>query len=307
MNMQTNMQEPLVPNVSAPSIASSAMLVDLHITSWTARKRDKNASAEIAASKGAKEKATRLYKDMLADCEELSVINKFITRIRENTHRFMTLPWSDGGTRLLTTAQYFDYHNIMTQAKAEFEGYVDAFCDVYDDAVIEARLTLKDLYNPADYPPTEEVRKKFSFVLAYTPVPSAGDFRVDIGTQANNELREQFERASRDRINMAMMDMWKRLHTALKHMSEKLDSPTGKSDKRFHATLVPNMLDLIDVMGKCNITGDSQMTAIQHQLESTFRGITTDALKEDAFLRASTKSEVDNVLATINSLPSLDF
>ena len=38
-----------VPQVNAPSIGSSAMLVELTISQWTARKKDKKASAEVTA------------------------------------------------------------------------------------------------------------------------------------------------------------------------------------------------------------------------------------------------------------------
>jgi hypothetical protein len=38
------------------------------------------------------------------------------------------------------------------------------------------------------------------------------------------------------------------------------------------------------------------------KLEDTLRGITPDALREDAFLRAETKRAVDKVIATLPSL-----
>jgi hypothetical protein len=37
------------------------------------------------------------------------------------------------------------------------------------------------------------------------------------------------------------------------------------------------------------------------------RGITPDALREDAYLRAQTKRQVDAVRKTIDNLPSLGF
>ena len=61
------------------------------------------------------------------------------------------------------------------------------------------------------------------------------------------------------------------------------------------------MIDMLDV---CNITGDSQMTAMKMQLEDALCGITPEALREDAYLRAETKRNVD---AAIKALPSLDF
>jgi hypothetical protein len=61
------------------------------------------------------------------------------------------------------------------------------------------------------------------------------------------------------------------------------------------------MIDLLDV---CNVTGDSQMSALKDKLDNAMRGITPSALRDDDYLRAETKRTVDEALA---ALPSLDF
>jgi len=314
--LQSQTQTFNAPQTSAPSIASSAMISELSISQWTGRILDPNASADVAKAKNADANVARVHKDLLGKCDELRAVQKFVTMVR-NSHLAMTMPWSDSGLRLLPTAQYFKYHNVMTQYEDEFNRLTEQFIHAYDTAVIEAQLKLGDLFNPDEYPTVDAIRRKFAFRLSYVPIPDAGDFRVDIGNRAEQELRDSYREYYERQVSTAMGDIWKRLHTALEHMSAKLnDAPRYREDKdgnkvrintQMHATLVPNMLELIDLMGVCNITGDTQMTAIQHQLESTFRGITTDALKEDPFLRSTTRAEVDNVLATINSLPSLDF
>ena len=76
------------------------------------------------------------------------------------------------------------------------------------------------------------------------------------------------------------------------------------SKKVFRDTLVTNVLDIVDLLSVCNITNDSQMEAMRMKLEDTLQGVTPDALREDAFLRAETKRSVDDV---IKSLPSLDM
>ena len=64
-----------------------------------------------------------------------------------------------------------------------------------------------------------------------------------------------------------------------------------------------NVIDIVELLDVCNVTGDSQMTALKMKLDEALRGVTPEALREDEYLRAETKRTVDDV---IKSLPSLD-
>jgi hypothetical protein len=97
----------------APSISSSAMTVDFNASVWTARKKDHKASAEVTHANHADKGVASVSKNLLGDCQELRAVQKFAANTR-NIHYSMTMPWSDNGSRLLTTAQYFKYHEVMT-------------------------------------------------------------------------------------------------------------------------------------------------------------------------------------------------
>lgn len=287
------------------TLSSSAMLVDMTIGQWSGTKRDKRASETITELNNAKRGVARVNKDVLGDNPMLDAIKKFVGNVR-NTHTFMTLCWYDNGARLLTTKQYFKYHEVMTRAQGEFHHLVDMFIADYDSAVIEAKLELGDMFDPNDYPTAESLRSRFRFTIEYSPLPDSGDFRLDLPNEAMREMQQSLERQFMERSQAAMQDIWSRLHKALEHMSAKLDidnTADGKK-KRYHDSLVPNLLEIVDLLDTCNIAGDSQMSAMRDRLDSAFRGVTTDALKEDEFLRTVTKREVDAVLS---QLPSLDF
>ena len=101
-----------------------------------------------------------------------------------------------------------------------------------------------------------------------------------------------------------MNDVWQRTHKALSAMSERLDYSASEDKKIFRDTLVTNVLDMVELLTVCNVTGDSQMEAARLKLEDALRGVNADALREDAHLRSETKRTVDEV---IKSLPSLDI
>jgi hypothetical protein len=120
MNMINTVSTAAVTLASAaPSIGSSAMLVELQISQWTGRKKDKRASATVTSQNYADTGTAAVNKKLLGHCEELDAIHKFTANAR-NIHYSMTMPWSDSGMRLLPTAQYFAYHKQMTELQNEF-------------------------------------------------------------------------------------------------------------------------------------------------------------------------------------------
>ena len=87
-------------------------------------------------------------------------------------------------------------------------------------------------------------------------------------------------------------------------MATSVQSIDQDVKKVFRDTLVSNVVDLVDLLDVCNVTGDSQMSAMRMKLDDALRGITPDALREDGYLRAETKRAVDDV---IKALPSIDL
>ena len=289
--------------ISTPSISSSATLVELGISKWTGRKLDKRASADVASANYASDGVANVHKKLLGNCAELKAIDTLVGDAR-NTHYSMTMPWSDSGLRLLTTKAYFKYHETMTEIQANFDDCVNTFLQAYDWEITQAQAKLGDLFNRNDYPTTESLSSKFGFRLSYMPLPEAGDFRLDINTEAQAEMKSHYETYYTTQLNNAMNDIWQRAFKSLSRMSERLDYASHEDKKLFRDTLVTNVLDIVDLLSVCNITNDTQMEAMRMKLEDTLQGVTPDALREDAFLRAETKKSVDEV---IKSLPSLDM
>jgi hypothetical protein len=69
--------------------------------------------------------------------------------------------------------------------------------------------------------------------------------------------------------------------------------------------LVDNMKEIIDLLEACNVTNDPVMQNAHRRLDRALMGVTPDALRADAYLRAQTKRQVDEVKKLIDNLPSL--
>jgi hypothetical protein len=291
-----------VPSISTPSISSSAMLSELSISYWTGRKQDKKASQAVTVDNHAETGVVNVNKKLLGDCAELAAVHKLTGNIR-NVHYAMTMPWSDAGLRIVPTAQYFKYHQTMTDMQMGWERTVDTFLAAYQWEISQAQAKLGDLFNRDEYPTSDQLTPKFGFRLSYIPLPDAGDFRVDIGNEAKVELEEHYRDYYTRQLGNAMNDVWTRLHTALTCMSERLTVGSDGKKPVFRDSLVGNVLDMVELLDVCNVTGDSQMTALKNKLSDVMYGVTAEALREDTHTRTETKRAVDQIIA---ALPSLD-
>ncbi len=107
-------------NLDAPTIGSSAMLVEILISKWTGRKFDKSASEYVENANKAHVGMANVHKKLLGDCPQLIAIHKHVGN-SYNIHRSMTLPWSDSGIRLVHTSTYFEYNAQNTALKDQFD------------------------------------------------------------------------------------------------------------------------------------------------------------------------------------------
>ena len=297
------------PEISTPSISSSAMLVEHTCSKWTGRKKDKAASTKVVADNNANKNTATVNKVLLGDSPTLKAIHSLAGNAR-NMHYAMTLPWNDLGHRMLPTEMYMKYHETMTDMQMEFDRLVEEFCNNYSWEVSRAQARIGDLFDLADYPSEATIRSKFAFRISYEAINDPNDFRVNVGEEQAALLKEHMNKHHNARFDGAMNNMWQRVHKMATHMSERL-RVAGEDDKasktgslKFNESMVDHAVDIVALLGACNVTGDSQQEAIRLRLEDALHGVTTDGLRMSATLRAETKASIDDIIL---NLPSLDL
>ena len=285
------------------NIDTCAMLVEFNASVWTARKLDKTTTNEVVASKNAGAKdAARVNKHLLAGRTELDIIQQAVGRARQFVYD-NTAPWSDSGLRLLPTINFMKFTERMNDFEEEMETLVKAFVIIYPTLITAQALALGDMFKRDDYPSANEMMTKFSFRVNYMPVPSSGDFRVDVGNQAQAELKARLESLTQERIDSAMADVRERLSTHLKRMSDRLttDYIGGEAkQRRFHDTLVDGALELCDLTKALNVTNDVTLETARSQLEQLLVGVTPTDLRKNEAIRQDVKRNVDAILDKFN-------
>lgn len=296
MNYEINESSNVRSLSTVAGVARSAMLVDLNIAVYSGRKQDKNTQAEVTNAKGSgSKKAASVYKNLFAECRELEEITKFQARARAEHYR-LTLPWNDHGARLLPTAALMDYKKTINRYQEEFDRLIEAFLDKYETLVAAAAFQLGNLFDRDEYPSREQVARRFRMDISFTPLPTGGDFRLDVESQVQRELVEQYEKRLETQLKMANRDAWNRLHEALSRLSDRLVIDQDGKKRVFHDTMVTGAVELCDLLTTMNVTKDAELERARRELEKVLSGITPKELREEDGTRVLMKQKVDQIL-----------
>jgi hypothetical protein len=284
------------------NIDTCAMLVEFNASVWTARKLDKSTTDEVTANKHASKDAARVNKHLLAGRTELEVIQQAVGRARQYVYD-NTSPWSDSGLRLLPNTRFIKFAERMNEFDEEIAALVKAFITIYPSLITAQAMALGDMFRRDDFPTPNDLVTKFSFRVNYMPVPTAGDFRVDVGNKAQEELKAKLESLTQERIDYAMADVRARLGERLKRISDRLttDYVQGEAKtRRFHDTLVDGALEMCDLAKSLNITNDPALETARRELEQLLVGVTPSELRKDETIRQDVKKNVDAILDKFN-------
>lgn len=266
-----------------------ALLVQLSIRQWTARKYDKKVTSEVASNHGTTTAAGRYNKSLLPMNDLLDRVHKKTTYIRTKFYE-NTLPWGMEGTMLLPTSNYLQFINEFRKEKSEWQYLVNDFVYNYDQLRLDAKRLLGSLYDDADYPDQTVLIDKFGIDMAVFPVP-ATDFRVSIASDELTRIQQDVERRITDAQTTAMKEVWGRLYDRVKHMAERLADPKAL----FRDTMVENTKELCALLPRLNFMDDPNLEALRQQVEGSLLKH-PEALRNDPDLRRDTAAEAKAIM-----------
>jgi len=278
-------------------ITEKAMLAAVHISVWTAVKHDRKVSREVADQHGAHQGAGRYNKQLLHGAEKLEELRTLAGHIRQYFYK-VTLPWSDEGFRLLPANFYFDLMARMREFEASFEAGVEAFLRVYPQYVEQVRPELNGLFREGDYPVAEKLRTKFGLKVEILPIPTGADFRVQMSAEEQARVSCQIDRNVRESLRRGTEDLWKRVRQAVAHMADRLREP----ESRFHASLVTNVLELVEILPQLNVNSDADLNRFADQIRQRLSGHSTRDLKKYDLLRVTTAADAAHIVAQMDDV-----
>lgn len=284
------------PITTITDISDRAMLVNVHISMFSATKTDKKITAEVAQQHGSDENMGRYAKNLVAK-GAMDKLKRLAAGIREE-HYKRTLPWAEDGARILTSVGYLAYAEWIRKQENEFWTAVDEFASQWSSFVADARVKLNGLFDASDYPTEGELRRRFGFRWQVRPVPAAGDFRVALGADEVSAIKAGIQAEQQATIDAAMRDVWGRMRDVVGKMAErlKLYDPNKPSDAPFRDTLVTNIGDLLDMVPSLNLTGDSTVNAFANAMRQSLTKFSAQDLRDKDWARVDTAAAAQSIL-----------
>lgn len=279
-----------------------AMLASLNISAWAGRKKDKRVTEETCTRESAQRGAVNVTKNLLVGVDShLKAIAQFDAAARVR-HAELTLPWSDRGARILTTAGFEKYASIMRGFKADREPLVRELLNVYPQAKAAARSNLGNLYRDDDYPSIADLERRFAFSFSIMPLPSGEDFRASLSDGDVSAIRAEIEETVKQAEAEAMRDVWRRLHEVISHMATTLPAYSNGDVKRFNDSLVSNVVELCDLLPALNLSGDVRLDSIAAEAKAKLARHDAHMLRVSEGARTAVAGEASALLEKMRAM-----
>jgi hypothetical protein len=157
---------------------------------------------------------------------------------------------------------------------------------------------LNGLFREEDYPSTEKLRNKFGVRLEVLPIPSGNDFRVTLSEEEQARVAREIDENVRQSLQKGTEDLWTRLKGVVARMVERLNEP----ESRFHASLVTNIGELVDLLPSLNVNQDEELNRFAGEIRDRLCGFTARDLKKNEILRAATANDAAQILTEMDAV-----
>jgi len=272
-------------------ITERAMIVTLSISRWEGHRLDREASRKITEENGADADAARVNKHLVPK-ESLAAVVTAGNTIRDFVYS-NTLPWRDPGGRLLSRKLYMSFIERYEKLRGEFDAAVEDFLTVkYPVAKEKAAFRMGDLFDPNDYPSSNELRHRFRVSLDIEAIATPNDFRVQLDAAHVERVRSSMEEAALRRVQNAQADVWKRLLEKVSAFHERLAVP----DAVFRDSLVGNVEELVELIPGLNVLDDPDIEAMRLQIKAKIAGHDPKAIRKDPALREELAGEAKAIV-----------
>ena len=222
----------------------------------------------------------------------------------------MTVPWATG-VRLLNANLYMEFSTELRKHVDDANSAVDKLAANWDTAVqIDYNRMLRiaqakgkpNLANINDYPDVQTLRSKYGVDVQYMPVPTADGFDPRLGMSDADQASVQ------DRVNDAEANGAKYvINQMLEPMSDavkKLQVNIGDTGSIFRDSLIDNMVEVADRMGRINISDDPVVADRIRDLRSLVGAYANnkDVLRNSQSVRSKAATQIDTLVGQMAGL-----
>jgi hypothetical protein len=287
------------------SLASSAVLVSVDISVWSATKQDRAISNEITTAKNADESAGRYVKNLLANHPK----HKAVVNYRQTIYNWLqrrTYRWNQS-QQLLPSIDVPKFKQEYHDHETEFHHLVDSLVMDYDSIVSDMAFKQGTMFNRADYPSKEHVASKFSIQLYVSEVPS-NDFRCGIANDIAEDLFNTLSKQSQNIINSIAEEQSQRLIDVMESIrhccgvdEKEVDGEVRTKRRKIYDTTIQKALEMCESFKGFNLKHDSGLEQARASLEKVLTNVTAEDIRDSDAVRSNVQEGIDDILSKFSS------
>ena len=287
---------PIDIDIQDPGVDLARKTVCIKVRLSTMGNTRKVSTAQIEAD--ADKDLLRVSKHLL-DSAELKAIGRFDGEIRRFLYN-ICLPF-EIGIHLLPIAALEAVEHRLRQFADDRDRLVEAFLSAYPSLCQDASKRLRGLYNPADYPPADEVRRQFGFSWQYVSFGVPDQLKgisEDVWKQEREKAAQRMAEASCE-IQQVLRESMAKL---VQHMADRLrDGPDGKP-LRFKESTVANLVAFLENFEFRNVTDDQELQAVVSKACGLLQDVDVDDLRTTGELRARIQEGMTDLAAQLDTM-----
>ena len=303
MNMELTKPEHLI------SLASSAVLVSVDISVWSATKQDQGISDEVTTAKNADKSAGRYVKNLLANHPK----HKAVVNYRQTIYNWLqrrTYKWNQS-QNLLPSVDVPKFKQEYHEHEIAFHGLVDSLTSDYDSIVSDMAFKQGTMFNRDDYPTKEQVHAKFSLNLYVSEVPM-NDFRCGIANDIADDLFNTYKKQAHGIIESIAQEQSERMVEVMESISHccgvdesEVNGEVRTKRRKIYDTTIQKALEMCESFKRFNLKNDSGLEQARASLEEVLRGVKAEDIRDSDAVRHHVKEGIDDILSKFGSFNSI--
>jgi len=274
-----------------------ALLVHLRISMWSGSRKNQALTSEVCGAHDA-EKDAGSWWTYYVPKKDLKPLQQAANQCRAIWIKH-TLPWMDGGLRVLPSTKLMEYSKDIRKAIQKFDREVKRFQDRWPEIYESMRERLGGLADDKDMmekmPTQDTVTQKFAIQQDLLPIPKAADFRLNLSGADQDGLKQEVQSSIDRMAGKAMEEVWNRLNSLVGKVHNTLTEP----DKKFKNSLIHNLRKFCKEMPSLNLTDDENLNTMRRQVIKNLARIDPEDLRENKRYRKASAKKAKALLETL--------
>lgn len=242
----------------------------------------------------------RVSKHIL-DSAELKAISRFDGEIRRYLYN-ICLPF-EVGIHLLPVAAIETVEQRLRAFAVDREELVKAFLSSYPALCVDAATRLRGLYNPADYPPLEEVARGFGLTWQYVSFGVPDQLRA-ISSEVWQQEREKAAQRMAEASTEIKSVLRESMAALVDHMATRLQNGPDGKPLRFRERTVSNLVEFLANFEFRNVTDDRELQSLVARARGLLQGVDTTELRNTGDVRTRIQIGMSTIATELEALLS---